>query len=220
MTEKDIKKLLAHPFFSGLTREGLAPVLTDEGCCAQDFEAGEVIHSPRSPKRRLGVLLTGRAVVNTNGATKNALLRFMNAGDLFGVANLFTDEPYVSVIRADKKCRVLFLTEAAVHALLEREPAFLHRYISFLSGRVCYLNQKIAYLTAGSAERRLALYLSAQKHAELTLQISLSALSELLDVGRASLYRALDRLVADGYIEKNGRSIRILDRDALTNAYL
>ena len=45
------------------------------------------------------------------------------------------------------------------------------------------------------------------------------SLSELLDIGRASLYRAFDTLIADGYIEKNGRSIRLLAPDAMIRDY-
>jgi hypothetical protein len=40
-----------------------------------------------------------------------------------------------------------------------------------------------------------------------------------LDIGRASLYRAFDTLIADGCIEKDGRTIRILDPEAITKNY-
>ena len=88
-----------------------------------------------------------------------------------------------------------------------------------MSGRICYLNHKIRYLTAGSAERRLALYLASFEKDIIELDASLSSLSELLDIGRASLYRAFDTLIADGYIEKNGRTIRLIAPDAMIKDY-
>ena len=54
---------------------------------------------------------------------------------------------------------------------------------------------------------------------EITLTVSLSDLSELLDVGRASLYRAFDRLTADGFLQKDGRTVRLIDREAMLRAY-
>ncbi|MBQ5661825.1 MAG: winged helix-turn-helix domain-containing protein, partial [Clostridia bacterium] len=52
-----------------------------------------------------------------------------------------------------------------------------------------------------------------------SLNTSITSLSELLDIGRASLYRAFDKLCEDGLIEKDGRRIRIPDTEALLQAY-
>ena len=101
--------------------------------------------------------------------------------------------------------------------LLEQDKSFLYHYLGFLSGRICYLNRKIRYLTAGSAERRLALYLSSFQKDTVELDASLSSLSELLDIGRASLYRAFDSLQSDGIITRDGDRITVLSRDALDN---
>ena len=81
------------------------------------------------------------------------------------------------------------------------------------------MNLKIGYLTAGSAERRLALYLYSLGKREFRLTDSISALSELLDIGRASLYRAFDRLREDGFLQKDGRNLCLLDPDAMLDAY-
>ena len=140
-------------------------------------------------------------------------------GDFFGIANLFSEEPFVSTICADGDAEVFLLQEEAIRMLLEKDKAFLYRYLAFLSGRIRYLNRKIRYLTAGSAERRLAVYLSSLDGDTVRPEESFSSLSDLLDLGRASLYRAFDRLCTDGYIEKEGKDIRILDRDALLLAY-
>ena len=42
----------------------------------------------------------------------------------------------------------------------------------------------------------------------------------MLNVGRASLYRAFDKLIADGYIKKDGKTITLLDRNALKDQYV
>ena len=219
LSKQDTERILRHAFLQGIDEKNALAVFQAHGCAVVSFSEGEAIHSPLTHEKRVGLLLSGRASVTTRDATKTSLLRYLEAGDAFGVANLFNNEQYVSIIKADKACRVFFLPEAAVRALLESDRAFLYRYLTFLSGRVCYLNRKIGYLTAGSAERRLALYLCSFDKAEISLSVSLSALSELLDVGRASLYRAFDRLVLDGHIQKDGRNITLNDVDALRAAY-
>lgn len=218
MTASDIKKILRHPLFAAGDGTLIRDVLSRHGETL-DARAGEIILSPTASARRLGLILTGTAEVSPPGNAGGALLRFLCAGDLFGVANLFSDDAFVSVIRAKGTCRVFFLEEDGVRELLERDRDFLYRYLGFLAGRVRFLNRKIGYLTAGSTERRLALCLSASGEKSVTLDHSLSALSDLLAVGRASLYRAFDRLTADGWIVKNGKTVEIPDPEGLRNAY-
>lgn len=220
MEKKTFGKIAAHPFFKDVDDALLRRVLNGNGVSVRSFAVGEVIRSPEETAKIAGVLLSGKASVTTRDPARSVLLRYLGAGDPFGIANLFCDEPFVSLIRAVSPCVCFFMTEDAVRALLDESPAFRETYIGFLGGRIRFLNRKIGYLTAGSAERRLALYLSSLGGGEIRLPLSICALSELLDMGRASLYRALDRLEADGYIVRQGRSITVADPEVLLRAYL
>lgn len=218
-SEKDYQKVLSTPLFCGVDSTSAEAILRDHDCGAKDFEAGEIIFSPDHKEKTAGILLSGKAVVNTPDPSKKTLLRFLGTNEPFGIAGLFSDAPYVSVIRAHEHCRVFLLKESAVRALLESDTAFLYQYLEFLSGRIRYLNRKIGYLTAGCAERRLALYLYSLGKREFRLTDSISALSDLLNLGRASLYRAFERLTEDGFLQKNGRSFILPDPEAMLNAY-
>lgn len=219
LTKKENEKIFRSPIFCGVDPTALAELFERHNCRAVDFADGDMILSQSETAHKAGIILSGEAIVTTSDDTKNALLRFFGTGDFFGIANLFTNEDYVSSIRAKKKCRVFFFTEEAIRELLETDKTFLYNYLGFLSGRICYLNRKIRYLTAGSAERRLALYLSSFASETIEVDASLSALSELLDIGRASLYRAFDTLIADGYIQKDGRTIRLLAPEKMVQDY-
>lgn len=219
LTKKERERIFASPIFCGVDVASAIKTFERHGCYVADFEDGDIILSQAETSHKAGIFLTGEAIATTADNSKNALLRFFKAGDFFGIANLFTNERYVSAIGAKKRCRAFFFTEEAIRELLENDPTFLYNYLGFLSGRICYLNRKIRYLTAGSAERRLALYLTSFKTDTIELEASLSSLSELLDIGRASLYRAFDTLVADGYIQKDGRTIRLLAPDIMIKDY-
>ena len=219
LTKKEIERIFTSPIFLGVDRAKAIEIFSSCGCRAVDFAEGDIILSQSDSCHNAGIVLAGEAVATTADDSKNALLRFFGAGDLFGIANLFTAESYASSVRAKKRCRVFFFNEKAIRALLERDQTFLYNYLGFLSGRICYLNRKIRYLTAGSAERRLALYLASFQSDTIELDASLSSLSDLLNIGRASLYRAFDVLIADGYIEKQGRTIRLLNSSAMMKDY-
>ena len=219
VSEKDLKKIMANPLFCGVCKEKVATVFSECGCRTVDFADGETLLSPQTAEKAAGLILEGRAVVTTPDPTKKTLLRFLGVGEPFGIANLFCDAPYISVIRAHGACRAFLMPETAIRRLLEDDHTFLYQYLGFLSGRIRYLNRKIGYLTAGSAERRLALYLWSLGKESVRLDASISALSDLLDIGRASLYRAFDRLTEDGFIRKEGRSITLLDPNGMLRAY-
>ena len=218
-SEHDVKKITEISLFEKCDKKTLCAVLEECNCQIRTFSDGEILRSPSNTDRVVGVILKGKATVTTPDTARNTLLRFLGKGELFGIANLFSEAPYISVIRANGECRAFLLPEQAIRQLLERDTAFLYRYLGFLSGRVRFLNQKIGYLTAGSAERRLALYLNSLGTRTVHLDASISSLSELLDVGRASLYRAFDKLTEDGFIDKQGRIFTLLDPEGMLNAY-
>ena len=90
-------------------------------------------------------------------------------------------------------------------------------YIRYLSKRIYFLNNRIINFTGGTAESRLANFLlnSFGDYKTYVLDVSLSQLAVLLDIGRASLYRGFEKLISEGAIERKGKIIRLLDKDAL-----
>ena len=136
---------------------------------------------------------------------------------MFGVANLYANEmPFISVITAKSACRILFIDAEAFRALLERDTDAMRAYLKFMSQKIVFLNKKISTLTAGTTEKKLAFFLAENQHeGEFSSRIPMTAIAESLNIGRASLYRALDSLEAQGLIRRDGKTILIPDKDAL-----
>ena len=187
------------------------------------FEAGEAIYSVEKYRHAVAFLFSGEAVAYRPyaGGNRVALNRF-SAGAMFGMAAVFVkSERYVTEVIARKECRVLFLPQELLSALFARKSCIAERYIAFLSGRIEYLNRRIAEFTAGEAENRLAFYLCelAETQGErLTLPCSVTALCEMLDLGRASLYRAFDSLTESGAVERSGKTVHICSMEKLRAA--
>ena len=219
LSEKDLQKLSAHPLFAGVSPASIRLALTTHGSGVSEFSDGAPLVSAGEQQGMMGFLLKGRATVTTADATRSVLLRFLSAGDVFGLASLFSNEAPVSRISASGVCKCILFTQGAVEQLLETDASFRKSYIGYLTGRIRFLNQKIGYLTAGSAERRLALYLVSLGTGSIRLQESITSLSDLLNLGRASLYRAFDRLCADGYLIKNGKELILCNEEEMLRTY-
>lgn len=219
MQQKELLSILqTAPLFANVERDVLARILDARGVTLQESAPGEMLRSGNAPA--LGILLKGRAAILSADEEKNLILREMTKGEIFDAASLFLkDPPPLSRIVAKTACTALFLDADAVRNLMTSSPAFLDAYLSFLADRVQFLNAKIRCYTAGSAERRLALFLADGDGETYTRTVSLSALSRVLDIGRASLYRALEKLEQDALILHNGRRITVISKTKLLEKY-
>ena len=212
----------ASPLFHNLTQEDRLYLTGSQETefTVDVFSSGEEIPSVQNGERRLILILEGNGIIYSLNDDHSVILKTIGPSDVFGVSILFSDEPPVSVVRAKGTLTALCLSASTILGLLDRNADFRMRYISFLSSRICFLNRRIASYTAGSAERRLAIYLSTlpmDENGSIRIDLSMTALAAHLDVSRASLYRALDRLSKEGLLLHDGRSIRIPDRNALSS---
>lgn len=220
--EDIILKLKKHTLFKGVDSLTLSEILLTNCSKLETFKTGEEIFSPDHEEKKLGFILSGEASVYSADGNRSVLLRSLCEGDTFGVSNLFDeDNRFVSLIVAKRASSVIFFTAEAIGNLLDNSSAFRMNYIKFLSERICFLNQKISCFTAGSPERRLAVFLCSQStENSFSVSINANSMSEMLNIGRASLYRAFDKLIADGFITKEGKTITLLNKAALETNYI
>ena len=143
--EKYVKDLQCSRFFENASIDSLAKSLKSGTFAECVFASGEHIESNDKLHRYVGVILSGSARVHSADGERSVLLRRLQSGDVFGIATLFEKNviPNVSVITADKTCRVLFVDESCVSFLLENDKDFMYSYINFLSDRIRFLNMKI-----------------------------------------------------------------------------
>ncbi|MBQ5362176.1 MAG: Crp/Fnr family transcriptional regulator [Clostridia bacterium] len=184
------------------------------------IDRGEIILSPGQIEDALYVLCDGSAVAYSADEDKQVLLRTFVPFEIFGISNLYTNLPFATRIVAKSDCRILVLHKSFLSYLIDHDSRVRYQYISFLAQKTLYLNQKISYLTAGSAEQRLAYWLDSNACGDtVMIQIPMNALCTMLDIGRASLYRAFDKLERDGFILRQQKTVRLIDRDRMLHNY-
>ena len=211
--EYKLSVLSGTALFAGISRETVMYVASDSGCTLRCYSNGETVYDTSSFDRALGILGSGEAEVYTSSGVGRVVLNRLKDGDVFGVAALFgSDDSYVTCVTARSRCEVVFIDCDLCERLIRASTEFSLNYITFLSDRIRFLNRRIASYTAPDALHKLAYYLSRTGDAPTP---PLTKLAASLDLGRASLYRALDGLVEMGAVKREGRHITVCDREML-----
>ena len=182
------------------------------------FSAGETIVDAENfdSFRGLGVLLSGKACVYGKGRDKQVLLNRLSESDIFGAATVFFSErEAVSTVSAKTKCRILFIERNVLETVMKNDFAVASAYIAFLSEKICFLNRKISGFTAKSADSALAGYLLRAADENGELAVNMSRVASTLDIGRTTLYRAVEILKTEGAIAYDGKKMQILNREIL-----
>lgn len=218
--------LLSTKLFSGADEKKLLSFLENGSFRAVEYDAGEVICSPSDGERKMVIFILGKAEIYSADEGRSVLLRTVGRGCVVGVANLFSKEDFVSRVIAAKKCEVLEISSEKYGKILESDSRAMYNFVAFLSQKIRYLNKKIVCLTAGSAERRLAYFLDSSlsescdcDDAPSEITVQMNSLCEMLNLGRASLYRAADKLTEEGFIRREGKKIVVLDRRGMMERY-
>lgn len=205
MTAHDcVSMLKKNRIFQSVGEDRLEQLAESAG--TQVFRRGESILSPERGGRTMGMMLTGSAAVIKGRAVINTLV----PGDIFGAVTLFSDEPSpATTVTARVECSAIFFEKDAIAELIENEPGAAVGFAAYLSARIRFLTRRIEALTAGdSASKLLSYLLEREQGGEVEIQ-SCAELARRLDVGRASLYRALDSLETSGDIRREGKKIFI-----------
>jgi CRP-like cAMP-binding protein len=153
-------------------------------------------------------------VIREQSGHEHLVLNNLKKGDSFGILSVFTDEPYATAVVAKKESHILLLKREALIDLIEHSPALSMNVIRFLSGRVSFLTHKVATISGATVEEKCIAYLRDEyrAHGE-TIEFSVSKVARRLGAGRASLYRALSALDAEGIISHGDGSVKILRTD-------
>lgn len=165
----------------------------------------------------IGLLLSGKANVKKG----RAVISTLEKGALFGAVTLYAGKPESATqITAVSASRVLYIPRKLMSALMAENSRIAENYIAYLSERIYFLTDKIRAFTAGSAESRLASRLALISNKNETgntyaIIDNFSRLARELDIGRASLYRALDFFENTGAIKREGKRIIITDETKL-----
>ncbi len=183
------------------------------------FSSKEIIYSPEQFDKKMGFVINGECVVErVSGDGKTIPLNKLSKNDSFGVVALFGEtDKYPTQVRSRTHSDILFFTKEEIEYLIENYPVIAKNLIYYLSKKIVFLNSKIATFSSDTVEQKLASFILNEKN-KLNSQIipfNCKKSAEAINVGRASLYRALASLTDSEYIKLDNKIIYILDQNGL-----
>lgn len=173
------------------------------------YSKNDIVFSRETYSPVICIIIKGEARVS-KGET---VISHLKDGEIFGAAFLYNQSyEFENTVTALTPLKVVIIEKSGVDELIKCDSSISFNYISYLSERIGFLNDKIEGYTKPSAEEKLMLYL--QKNADINngkceISVSMTELSHVLQISRASLYRVIETLEQQGKICRNGKKIYV-----------
>jgi CRP/FNR family transcriptional regulator len=217
--EKIMDIIARTPLFGGLPEEQLQAV------CAitvtRRFAKGEIVFTEGQPGSGFYVVMSGRIkIFKVSAEGKEQILHIFGPGEPFGEVPVFSGKPFPASAEAIAQSRLLFFPKQAFVDLTSAMPSLALNMLAVLSLRLRQFTVQIENLSLKEVPGRLAsylVYLAAEQAADDTVALTISKgqLASLLGTIPETLSRMMAKMAGLGLIEVAGRTIRLLNRDAL-----
>ncbi len=213
MKKDNLKALTECPLLTGCDPQAIYEEMKRAGAYEEAFSQKDLIPCRKENEARVGICLGGRAGVYSIGK-ESTLLNRLRPGSVFGVASLYADEDADTRVIAETDTLFLFLERESLEVLLENK-RIRENLIRFLSGRIRFLTEKISSFTAPLSDGKLRRYLeqNADETGLVSTFRSYAELARATNLGRASLYRAMQSLEEEGVIRKDGKKIWMISKE-------
>ena len=178
------------------------------------FKKGELIYSRKRFFGALGFIVCGSVKAVTNN-DRRLVMKELCGGSCFGAAAVFGGgNTYVSTLTAQSDTEICFIPESLLILLFKEYPQTAVNYITFLSDKIRFLNEKLSVISCSDAEDTVLNYLklSANENGYAEIPVSMTELSKMLGLSRASLYRSIDVLEANGNIKRENNGIKVIKK--------
>ncbi len=201
--------------FHGIPETDIVPLLGGDGLRVLHYEKDQIIFDRDRNDRTLAIILFGSCVVTKETGGTKMPMSVLKQCDLFGAAALFYhEERYVARVTAAESTWILLVPEAALRTMMQKDFRVAENYLSYLTARIRFLSERLDGFLPQSVEERVLNHIKTHaKNGLYRSEWSVSALAEALCISRTTLYRAMDKLVSDGKIERHGRAFRLPEGD-------
>lgn len=173
------------------------------------YSKNDVVFSKENYSPVICIIIKGEARVSKS----ETVISHLKDGEIFGAAFLYNQSyEFENTVTALTPLKVVIIEKSGIDELIKSDSSISFNYISYLSERIGFLNGKIEGYTKPSAEEKLMLYL--QKNADMNngkceISVSMTELSRVLHISRASLYRVIENLEQQGKIYRDGKKIYV-----------
>lgn len=198
--------------FESADEKNLTSVLKDFGK-AISYSKNDIVFSKETYSPVICIIIKGEARVSKC----ETIISHLKDGEIFGAAFLYNHNyEFENTVTALTPLKVVIIEKDGIDKLIQSDNSVAFNYITYLSERIGFLNSKIEGYTKPSAEEKLLLYLqknSDNVDGKCEISVSMTELSRVLQISRASLYRVIETLETQGKICRDGKKIYLKGND-------
>jgi CRP/FNR family cyclic AMP-dependent transcriptional regulator len=194
----------------------------------RSFKRQEVIYFPTQPGESVLLLARGRVKIkNLTPEGKEAILAFIDEGELFGELALLDEQPRSEYAEAVTDAQVLVIPREEMLWLMQQRPDVSLHVTKLLGLRRRRIENRLRNIMFRSnRDRVLSLLLELVEtygkqqggHWEIGLHLSHQEMAGLIGATRETVTVALGHLQLEGLIRVYRRRITVLDRQRLADA--
>lgn len=220
--QTDFKRLIANVlFFKGLSEDELDEI--QRIAVERSYPRNQIIFSEGEEGRGFFLIVDGRVkVFKVSPDGKEKILHILGPGEPVGQVAVFAGESFPAHAQAIRDTRTLFFGRNAFVALIHEKPSLALNMLAILSNRLREFTIQIENLSLKEVPARLAAYLlylaeEQKQDSRVTLKITKAQLASVIGTIPETLSRIFARMAQAGYIQVDGKTIRLLDAEALAD---
>lgn len=207
-----------------MTEEEIDELLKDYRCQIKEVRKKETVLEELDCPDSIYVLLSGEVLIakDTPGGKRMILTKLDKPGTLFGEIYAFMElkqyEMYVQAL-CDSRVLVISYTLFADENGSRLAGILRENMLHIFAEKAYDLNRRLRVLSGASLREKIAHFLLERQDEDGIIRMTLSReeMADYLNVTRPSLSRELGNMDKEGILSIEGRSIVILNQDALEN---
>lgn len=212
MDKKEAVKAFANGFFGSSDQELID--LLENVCKYRKVDKKQIIFMENQEGSTVYFLVKGSVkLYRTNEEGREAVVHFVKGGEIFAEILLQLGLRYPVTSMTLEPCDLVEIDAKKLEEIITADPKVSMRLIGALSKRIKYFVNLIESLTINDVRARLVNWLKSQKKKEskvIKLPVPKGELALLLGTTAETFSRVLKKLSEEGYIEVQGREIKVL----------
>ena len=205
--------------FADIPESDIKSILGELKYYEVEFSKSDVICFENCENTRVGFVRSGECTVSRlHGDGALTPINVLVPGACFGILSVFErGNDFPTTVVSNKPSMVVFIDRDDFMDLMKRDSRISFNVARFLADRVAFLNHKLRTFSSGTVTEKLAslLLCEYERLSSKIIDLNIKRTAETLNTGRASLYRAIDKLVLDELLEYKENKIIIKDLEGL-----
>lgn len=179
------------------------------------FKSGQFIERATHETRNIYYILQGTIRVQNSSYTGNKILVDELSSDEFvgHISNLYGQDFHCDIL-AKTSCTVLQIPPSAFDQLMQNAE-FVSLFYTKTSKRIYCMYKRLLLERLFPHEEIVAHYIMEHTHENVFIYKSMYEICEALSISRRGLYNILNKLILEGYLEKQEHLLIIKDRKYL-----